>query len=76
MLAISGLVFTALFAGLSINAAPALEERAGVTTLTAVQVASYKPYTFYAATAYCNPVNTLAWNCGGKLDIYVRFDPI
>jgi hypothetical protein len=47
-------------------AAPALEARQSVTTLSASQVNAYTPYTYYASTAYCRPANTLAWNCGGE----------
>ncbi|KAF6753512.1 Alpha/Beta hydrolase protein [Ephemerocybe angulata] len=46
--------------------APVLEVRQSVTPLTASQVSAYKPYTYYAAAAYCAPANTLAWNCGSK----------
>ena len=43
---------------------PVLEARQSVTTLSATQVAAYKPYTHYANAAYCPPAKTLAWNCG------------
>ena len=66
MLTTLSLALVALAAGLSVKAAPTLEGRS-ITTLSAAQVSAYKPYTFYASTAYCNPANTLAWNCGGNV---------
>ena len=41
-----------------------LEARQSVSTLSAADVSAYKPYTWYAAAAYCEPAKTLAWNCG------------
>ncbi|TFK98368.1 Alpha/Beta hydrolase protein [Pterulicium gracile] len=35
-----------------------------VTTLSAAQVSSNKPFSYYAAAAYCAPARTKAWNCG------------
>ncbi|KAF5316579.1 hypothetical protein D9619_006735 [Psilocybe cf. subviscida] len=53
----------------------ALEERA-TTTLSASTVSTYKPYTYYASTAYCKPANTLAWNCGTNCNKNSVFKPI
>lgn len=50
-----------------VQASPLLTTRQGaVVVLPASQVASFKPYTFYASAAACEPARTLAWNCGGK----------
>ncbi|KAJ2922655.1 hypothetical protein H1R20_g14447, partial [Candolleomyces eurysporus] len=38
--------------------------RQSVLTLTAAEVSAFRPYTEYAAATYCEPENTLAWNCG------------
>lgn len=59
-----GLVFLALIGAAVVQAAPPLVPRQSVSTLTAAQVAAFKPYTHFASTAYCKPANTLAWNCG------------
>lgn len=59
-------IFSALAGAALVLAAPPLVPRQSVTTLTAAQVAAFKPYTWYASTAGCKPANTLAWNCGGK----------
>ena len=66
MLTALPLALVALAGGLSVKAAPTLEART-ITTLTAAQISAYKPYSFYASAAYCNPSNTLAWNCGGNV---------
>ncbi|KAK7012337.1 lipase [Favolaschia claudopus] len=46
------------------SAAPSLFARQAITTLSPAQISAFKPYTFYAAAAYCFPDSTLAWNCG------------
>jgi hypothetical protein len=56
--------------------APVLEARQSISTLTAAQVASYKPYTYYASTAYCAPARTLAWNCGANCNANPGFTTI
>ncbi|KAF7317834.1 Lipase [Mycena kentingensis (nom. inval.)] len=45
-------------------AAPSLVARQSVSALSAAQVTAFKPYSFYASSAYCSPASTLAWNCG------------
>lgn len=40
-----------------------LEKRATIP-LTSSQVASFRPYTNFAAVAGCPPATVLAWNCG------------
>lgn len=59
-----------------VQASPSLTKRQSVTTLTTAQVDSYTPYTWYASTAYCNPTNTLAWNCGANCQANPSFEPI
>lgn len=56
--------------------APALEARQSTYTLSATTVATYKPYTYYAAVAYCQPAKTIAWNCGAKCNANSGFRPI
>ncbi|KAJ2913348.1 hypothetical protein MD484_g7062, partial [Candolleomyces efflorescens] len=54
-----------------------LENRqSAVSALSADEVAGYKPYTWYASTAGCNPTNTSAWNCGTKCSANPTFIPI
>ncbi|EJF64379.1 alpha/beta-hydrolase [Dichomitus squalens LYAD-421 SS1] len=47
-----------------------------ITPLARTQVSSFKPYTNYASTAYCEPANTLAWNCGPNCQANPSFIPI
>ncbi|KAL5536678.1 hypothetical protein ACEPAF_501 [Sanghuangporus sanghuang] len=44
------------------------EAREEITTLSSDQVTSFKPYTYFAAVASCEPSVTLAWSCGAKCD--------
>lgn len=68
-----GFVLTAISGLVAVHAAPPLATRQNISTLTAAQVAAYRPYTHYASTAYCQPANTLAWNCGGEAVSSFRF---
>lgn len=67
----SGLVFLAFIGAAVVQAAPPLVPRQSISTLTTAQVAAFKPYTRFASTAYCNPANTLAWNCGSVFALIV-----
>jgi hypothetical protein len=53
-------------------AASVIIERQSITTLTTAQVAAFKPYTHYAAAAYCQPSQTLSWTCGGPCFVWAR----
>ncbi|KAF9466208.1 lipase class 3 family protein [Collybia nuda] len=65
----------ALISAATVQAAPSLIPRQSISTLTAAQVATFKPYTRFASTAYCNPANTLAWNCGANCNANPGFRP-
>jgi hypothetical protein len=41
------------------------------TTLSAAEIAAFKPFSFYAAAAYCQPSTILASSCGGESPISV-----
>ncbi len=53
-------------------AASVIIERQSITTLTSAQVEAFKPYTQYAAAAYCPPSKTLSWTCGGPRFVWAR----
>ncbi|OJT05267.1 Lipase [Trametes pubescens] len=57
-------------------ALPAPAKRQTLSVLTATQISSFKPYTNYASTAYCQPAATLAWNCGANCDANPSFIPV
>jgi hypothetical protein len=42
-----------------------LDKRQSITALSAAQISSFKPFTFFASAAYCQPSTTLTWTCGG-----------
>ncbi|EPQ56167.1 lipase [Gloeophyllum trabeum ATCC 11539] len=67
---------TLLSSLLAAAAAPALAPRQAVTTLSSAQVAAYRPYTYYASTAYCAPAATLAWSCGANCEANSAFEPV
>lgn len=76
---VSALIVTAspVGEGVSLSEGPSSEPSERLPALTAAQVASFKPYTYYAAAAYCAPAKTLAWNCGSNCDANrVSFTPI
>ena len=56
--------------------APVLDARASVTALGTAQVASFRPFTHYASTAYCQPSTTLTWTCGANCQANPTFKPI
>jgi len=50
--------------------------RQSITTLSSAQVSVFKPYSFYASTAYCNPSTTINWSCGANCNANPGFKPI
>jgi hypothetical protein len=59
------LYILALFSIFELAHAAAVTKRQAITTLSLAQVESFKPYSLYAAAAYCPPSQTLSWSCGG-----------
>ena len=43
----------------------AVTDPQALTGLSSTQVESFRPYSLYAAAAYCQPSQTLSWSCGG-----------
>jgi len=79
MLATSFLISGLLCALSSVNAAPAIVElskRQSITALTAAQISAFKPFTFFASTAYCNPSTTINWSCGANCAANADFIPV
>jgi hypothetical protein len=54
----------ALFSVFGLARAAATPASDAFQTLSVMQVESFKPYSFYAAAAYCPPSQTLSWSCG------------
>ena len=57
-------------------AAPTLDARQSITALSTSQIGSFKPFSFYASTAYCDPSLTLTWSCGANCEANPTFQPI
>ncbi|KAI0039820.1 lipase [Auriscalpium vulgare] len=65
---------TALVAGFVDGAA--VSKRQSITTLSTDEIGAFKPFTFFASTAYCNPSETLTWSCGMNCDANPGFQPV
>ncbi|KAK0485466.1 alpha/beta-hydrolase [Armillaria luteobubalina] len=70
-----------LFLALPFVSASLLEEsvlhrRQSVTVLTPEQVAAYRPYTYFANAAGCQPSTTRNWTCGPPCEGNPDFKPI
>lgn len=50
--------------GLPGQAVPVKRQTASITTLSSADIASFTPFSFYAAMAYCQPSQILAKSCG------------
>ncbi|KAF8258441.1 alpha/beta-hydrolase [Lactarius quietus] len=44
----------------------AIAKRQDIAPLSQAQIEEFKPYSLYAAAAYCDPSNTLTWSCGAN----------
>lgn len=55
---------TFLLATTFVHASSLLDSRQSITPLSPAQIAAFKPYSYYAAAAYCSAASTLSWTCG------------
>ncbi|TFK42084.1 lipase class 3 family protein [Crucibulum laeve] len=70
-------IFVALVGALAAQAAPpALLKRQSITALSTAQISTFKPFTFFASTAYCQPSTTLTWSCGANCNANADFIPV
>ncbi|KAF8797570.1 lipase class 3 family protein [Phlegmacium glaucopus] len=53
-----------------------LSMRQSITTLSSSQISSFKPFTFFAGAAYCNPSTTIDWSCGPNCAANSDFIPV
>jgi len=56
----------ALFSIFELARAATVTREQATTILSSAQIESFKPYSIYAAAAYCPPSTTLSWSCGGS----------
>jgi len=54
---------------------PTLEKRQ-IQTLSSGAIAAFKPYTFYAGAAYCEPSVLKTWTCGANCEANSDFKPV
>lgn len=66
----------ALLVGAVVDAAPNLQKRQSITTLSSSQVSAFTPYTWYASAGYCSPSTTLTWTCGTNCQANSGFEPV
>ncbi|KAF8882767.1 lipase class 3 family protein [Gymnopilus junonius] len=62
-----------------VSSAPTAGElfrRQSITTLSTAQISTFKPFSFFASTAYCNPSTTVNWSCGSNCVANSDFIPV
>lgn len=47
-----------------------------ITPLTKAEITSFKPFSYYANTAYCDPSFTRNWTCGLNCEANPTFEPV
>lgn len=67
--------FLALFSIFAFARAATVTSDQATTILSSMQVESFKPYSIYAAAAYCPPSTTLSWSCGANCARSPGFQP-
>ncbi|KAF8957116.1 alpha/beta-hydrolase [Flammula alnicola] len=69
-----GFIGIALLA-LRVHASP-VRRQAAFSTLSSADIAAFKPFSFYASTAYCQPSQILSWTCGANCNANPTFKPV
>ncbi|THH12072.1 hypothetical protein EW145_g246 [Phellinidium pouzarii] len=59
----------------SLLASPLATKRQSITTLSTAQITAFKPFTFFAGAANCDPSTTINWSCGTNCDANTGFLP-
>ena len=47
-----------------------------ITPLNPAQISSFKPYSYFASAAYCDPSTTINWSCGTFFFKYFPFPSV
>nr|BAL02936.1 lipase class 3 family protein [Pholiota nameko] len=71
-------LLTAVLGALTVDAAPALVEvsrRQSITALSTAQISTFRPFSYFASTAYCQPSTTVTWSCGANCAANADFIP-
>lgn len=71
-------LYSLFFSVFFVQAAPLLAPRQSdsFTNLSTNQITAFRPFSFYASTAYCQPSQILTWSCGANCDANPNFKPI
>jgi len=67
-----GFFFISLLASI-VNAVP---QKRSITPLSPSEISSFKPFTYFASAAYCNPKQTINWSCDGICKANSDFMPV
>ncbi|KAF9563620.1 alpha/beta-hydrolase [Agrocybe pediades] len=71
------MLLTILGFGLLAHAVPLRRDSSStLTTLSSDEIAAFRPFSFYAALAYCKPASILSLSCGQNCDANPTFQPI
>ncbi|EAU90656.1 lipase [Coprinopsis cinerea okayama7 len=57
-------------------AVPLVHRQADLVALSNAEIQAFRPFTFYASTAYCKPDAVLSWSCGANCNANPTFKPI
>jgi len=69
-------VWAAIFCVINPAFALPLRYRTADRTLSTAEIQTFKPFTFYASSAYCQPETLRQWTCGANCDANPTFQPI
>ena len=70
-------LFTLVASAVVASPAPQrLAARQSISALSASQISSFKPFSYYASAGYCAASATLEWNCGANCEANPQFIPI
>ncbi|TFK17672.1 lipase [Coprinopsis marcescibilis] len=58
------------------RAFPLQHRQTDLVSLSTAGISAFKPFTFYASTAYCQPEAILQWSCGANCDANPTFQPL
>lgn len=59
-------LFATLILGANAVIAVPASPQPSFSTLAPADISKFRPFTFYASSAYCSSVKTKTWSCGGK----------
>lgn len=58
------------------TALPIVERQNNLVSLSAAEIAAFRPFTSYASAAYCQPAKLRTWTCGKNCNANPSFQPV